>query len=161
MQVWSEITISEEAESGKQVSSIIHVPSQASTYISSLLFALSQEIGRVGGHAMDRRIIEHLSGATLVGVVKAFESLLEGLESRTVEVPQPCALQLFYNLKYLASVLTPSKEAEVRMDIESRQTKSDEYRCMDCRQRVMRMYTCMDCRQRVMRMYTCRIWWEI
>ena len=62
---------------------------------------------------MDRKILEHLSGATLVGVVKAFENLLEGVESRNVEVPQPCALQLFYNLKYLASVLTPSKEAEV------------------------------------------------
>lgn len=112
LQVWSEITISEEAESGKQVSSVIRVPSQASTYISALLFTLSQEIGHVGGHALDRKILEHLSGATLVGVVKAYEHLLESL---SVEVPQPCALQLFYNLKFLAGVLATPKEAEVCM----------------------------------------------
>lgn len=113
LQAWSEITISEEAESGKQVSSVIQVPSQASTYISALLFTLSQEIGHVGGHTMDKQILEHLSGTTLVGVVEAYERLLKELEGKCVEVPQPCALQLFYNLKFVVGVLTPLKDAEV------------------------------------------------
>ena len=113
--MWSEITISEEAESGKKVSSVIRVPSQASTYVSALLFTLSQEIGHVGGHALDRRILEYLSGATLVGVVMVYEDLLGELQRKHVEVPQQCALQLFYNLKFLTGVLTPPKDSEVCM----------------------------------------------
>lgn len=96
------------------MSSVIRVPSQASTYVSALLFALSQEIGHVGGHAMDRQILEHLSGVTLLGVVEAYENLVKELESKcTVVVPQPCALQLFYNLKFVIGVLTPLKDTEV------------------------------------------------
>ena len=112
--MWAEVTISEEAESGKKISSVIRVPSQASTYVTSLLFALCQEVGHVGGHAMDRAILEHLSAATLVGVVRAFEELLGELDSKEMDVPQPCALQLFYNVKFVASVLTLPKEGEVR-----------------------------------------------
>ncbi len=116
MQIWNEISISEEAESGKKVSSVIQVPSQASTYVTSLLFTLCQEIGHVGGHAMEREILEHLSAATLVGVVKTHEDLLEDLAGRGVAVPQPCALQLWYNLKFLLSVLALPGENEASDD---------------------------------------------
>ena len=112
VQIWNEISISEEAESGKKVSSVIQVPSQSSTYISALLFALCQEIGHVGGHAMDRGILEHLSAATLVGVIKSHEDLLEDLSGRGVAVPQPCALQLWYNLKFVLSILALPSENE-------------------------------------------------
>lgn len=53
-QAWEEIQISEESESGEKVSSVIRVPAQSSVYVTSLLFALCQEINRVGGHALDR-----------------------------------------------------------------------------------------------------------
>ncbi len=36
------------------MTSVIRVPSQTSVYVTSLLFALSQEISRIGGHALDR-----------------------------------------------------------------------------------------------------------
>ncbi len=98
------MTISEEAESGKQISSVIHVPSQASTYVMSLLFTLCHEISRVGGHTIDRDILQHLSRAVMVGVVKVYESLLE---SDGVEMLQDCALQLLYNFRFMASVLSP------------------------------------------------------
>ena len=113
LQTWNEISISEEAESGKKVSSLIQVPSQASTYITALLFALCQEVGHVGGHSMDRGILEHLSAATLVGVVKSHEDLLENLAVRGVSVPQPCALQLWYNLKFALSILALPRDNEV------------------------------------------------
>ena len=119
MQAWSEITISEEAESGKKVSSVIQVPSQASTYVSTLLFVLSQEIGRVGGHAMDQQVLEHLSGTALGGVVRAYGNLLEEVERKGLEVPQPCALQLYFDLKYAAGVLAPLKAEEVSCSLTS------------------------------------------
>lgn len=68
----------------------------------------------MGGHAMDRQILEHLSGTTLGGVVVAYETLLKEVENKCVDIPQPCALQLFYDLKFVGSVLTAPKEAEVR-----------------------------------------------
>lgn len=48
-----------------------------------------------------------------MGVVKVYEHLLEDLQRKHVEVPQPCALQLFYDLKFLAGVLTPPRDSEV------------------------------------------------
>lgn len=63
---------------------------------------------------MDRSILEHLSVATLMGVVKVYEDLLVELESKAIDVPQPCALQLFYNMKFMVSVLALPKESEVR-----------------------------------------------
>lgn len=125
-QIWNEISISEEAESGKKVSSLIQVPSQASTYITALLFTLCQEVGHVGGHAMDRGILEHLSAATLVGVVKCYKDLLEELSGRGVSVPQPCALQLWYNLKFVLSILALPRENEVSVQDPAR---SGEFLC--------------------------------
>ena len=109
--MWSELTISEEAESGKKVSSIIHVPSQASTYITSLLFTLSREISRVGGHTLDRDVLQHLSEAVLVGIVKVHEDIIKDLKDGGI--PQPCALQLYYNIKFVSNILTTPKENEV------------------------------------------------
>lgn len=113
IQVWNEISISEEAESGQQVSSIIHVPSQASTYITSFLFSLCQEVGHVGGHVLDKEILQRLSGAVLKGVVRSYEELLRTLKSASRVVPQKCALQLLYNLKFVSGVLSPLKDEEV------------------------------------------------
>ena len=62
---------------------------------------------------MDREILEYLSSATLVGVVRAYEDLLIELDGKGMDMPQPCALQLFYDVKFLASVLSMPKEGEV------------------------------------------------
>lgn len=71
----------------------------------------------MGGHAFERGILEHLSAATLVGVVGAFEELLEELDGKGLDVPQPCALQLFYDLKFVTSVLMLPKEGEVSLRV--------------------------------------------
>ena len=62
---------------------------------------------------MERGILEHLSAATLVGVVKTYEDLLEDLTGKGTIVPQPCALQLWYNFKFVLSVLSFPNENEV------------------------------------------------
>lgn len=62
---------------------------------------------------IDRSILQHLSRAVLVEVVKTHEEFLKGLENDGIEVPQQCALQLFYNLRFVASILVVPKEDEV------------------------------------------------
>lgn len=95
------------------MTSVIHVPSHPSTYITSLLFTLGREISRVGGHALDKSILRHLSGAVMVGVIREHEKLLRDLEKEVVGMSQLCALQLFFNIRFLASILCLPEGKEV------------------------------------------------
>lgn len=62
---------------------------------------------------MQRPILEHLSATTLLGVVKVYEDFLGDLQSKGLGVPQPCALQFFYDVKFFDGVLVLPKDAGV------------------------------------------------
>lgn len=109
--MWDEIMISEEAESGKKVTSLIKVPTQASVYVTSLLFAACQEISRIGGHAIERNVLLQFSGKCLRGVLEVHRAMLTSLGSG-VAMPQNCALQLLFNVRFLCSILSSPKEME-------------------------------------------------
>lgn len=109
---WQRVTIAEEAESGKQVSSEIQVPAQASVYVTALLFGLCQEISRIGGHAVHRSILLELGGRVLRGILGSYRTLLQDLAT----MPQNCALQLLFNLHFLARVLPGPKDSETGVD---------------------------------------------
>jgi len=59
---------------------------------------------------LTRSVLLYLSGRVLVEVLSSYESLLSPLSS---SVPQDCALQLLFNLKFTASVLATPKEKQV------------------------------------------------
>lgn len=118
-QVWEEITISEESESGTQVSSVIRVPSQTSVYVTSLLFAVCQEISRIGGQALEQSVLSELSSLMMLSIVVNYEELLQKYRRDDVMssssagaaggdvrgIPQQCALQLLFNLNFLSNIL--------------------------------------------------------
>ena len=90
------------------MSSIIRVPSQTSVYVTSLLFAVCQEISRIGGQASDQSVLAELSTLMMQAVVQCYEDLLGKSRSGGDDVrgiPQQCSLQLQFNLNFLTSVL--------------------------------------------------------
>ncbi len=50
----------------------------------------------------------------MAGVVASYEELLEEVHRDSVSVPQNCALQLLFNLRFLGNILAVPKESEVR-----------------------------------------------
>ena len=91
------------------MSSIIRVPSQTSVYVTSLLFAVCQEINRIGGQALDQSVLAELSSLMMQSVVQHYEDLLQkSVQSGSDdvrEIPQQCSLQLQFNLNFLSSIL--------------------------------------------------------
>jgi hypothetical protein len=110
--VWDEMNILEEAENGKQVSSTIKVPSQASVYVTSLLFAACQEISRIGGHTMDRSVLQHFSGQCLRGVLEVHRTFLGSDPATPTHIHQNCALQLLFNVRFVCTVLYSPPDVE-------------------------------------------------
>ena len=93
-------------------------------YVTSLLFAMSQEISRVGGHTLDKSIISELSSSMFQGVLKCYQSVLKKSPEQTtsdtgtsINMPQQCALQLVFNLKFLANILVAESDTEVYVQI--------------------------------------------
>ena len=87
------------------------MPAQTSVYVTSLLFAVCQEISRIGGQALDQSVLSELSRLMMEGVVEHYDTLLNkylstGHDDDGVRgIPQQCALQLLFNLNFLSNML--------------------------------------------------------
>ncbi|XP_070542511.1 conserved oligomeric Golgi complex subunit 1-like isoform X2 [Ptychodera flava] len=113
---WEEISIQEETEAGKTVTSTIKLPVQASWYVQSTLCKLCEEINRVGGHALPRPVVQGLISRTSDGMLSAYESVLsKGGEDKSTErapLSQAKALQLLFDLKFINTLMSGRKEDE-------------------------------------------------
>ncbi|XP_026870474.2 conserved oligomeric Golgi complex subunit 1 isoform X1 [Electrophorus electricus] len=109
---WEEFEIQEEAESGKTVTSKIHLPVQPSSYVQSLLFHLCLEVNRVGGHALPSITLLELVKGCLDQVLQEYEKLSQPTESSEAVflITQSRALQLLFDLRYLTVTLTSPLE---------------------------------------------------
>lgn len=55
---WEETIIKSVGEEGEEVDARISVPAMPSPYVVAFLFAACREIHRVGGHVLDRAVLE-------------------------------------------------------------------------------------------------------
>lgn len=109
-----EIVIDEETEAGQKVHSSIHVPSQVSSYVTSLLFSLCEELNRVGGHALDRSILRELVRGLGDDVLACYEKLLERhyKDKQNAGIDQNRALQAVFDFKFLSTVFGERSKVE-------------------------------------------------
>ncbi|XP_015773605.1 PREDICTED: conserved oligomeric Golgi complex subunit 1-like isoform X1 [Acropora digitifera] len=106
---WEEIKIEEESEDGKKVESVIRVPAQLSSYVTSLLFSLCQELNRIGAHALDRKLLHELVTSLSRGVLTSHEKLIQ---ENKPSITQNQALQVLFDLKVLTAILVGRGEDE-------------------------------------------------
>ena len=59
--------------------------------------------------------MEELSGNVFQGVVNCYESLLQSCVN--LKIPQPCALQLLFNLKFFSKVLVHPSVEKVKYEV--------------------------------------------
>ncbi|KAK3579911.1 hypothetical protein CHS0354_012452 [Potamilus streckersoni] len=109
---WDEVSIQEETEDGKNISSKIFVPMQASWHLQSLLFRLCQEVNHVGGHAIGRSTLQLLIYSVSDKLIAMYEKILKEHKSAKSSMPrlnQRRALQLLFDLKFILQVI-PRKD---------------------------------------------------
>ncbi|XP_033750084.1 conserved oligomeric Golgi complex subunit 1-like [Pecten maximus] len=110
---WDEVSIQEETESGKNVSSKIRIPMQASWYIQDLLFSLCREINRVGAHTIHRKVVEDLVVNVSNGILTGYEEILNACRKKKtgnyLSMSQQMALQLLYDVKFVVRII-PRKD---------------------------------------------------
>ncbi|KAK6147257.1 hypothetical protein DH2020_018169 [Rehmannia glutinosa] len=123
---WEETVVKQQEQSGEGQSDMkISLPSMPSLYVTSFLFYACEEIHRVGGHVLDKPILQnfatellkslyHISG--LLGqsscieltevVLGIYEDFLSAEEVHGLQVSEKGVLQVIFDLKFAADILS-------------------------------------------------------
>ncbi|XP_042508216.1 conserved oligomeric Golgi complex subunit 1-like [Macadamia integrifolia] len=103
---WEEIVVKQEQASEGQPEMKLALPSMPSLYISSFLFQACKEIHRVGGHVVDKFILQKFSLRLLEKVVDTYKDFLSTLESHKPQVSEKGVMQMLLDLKFTADILS-------------------------------------------------------
>ncbi|KAG0472381.1 hypothetical protein HPP92_016927, partial [Vanilla planifolia] len=108
-----EVTVINQGESSEgPLEMQIALPSMPSQYAISFLFQACQEIHKVGGHVLDKVILQNLACRMLKKVVSIYESFLSAVEAHELHVSEKGVLQVMLDLKFFADVLSGGQEAK-------------------------------------------------
>ncbi|KAJ4958644.1 hypothetical protein NE237_025755 [Protea cynaroides] len=103
---WEEIVVKQEHANEGQLEMKIALPSMVSLYITSFLFQACEEIHRVGGHVVDKLILQKFAWGILEKVVNVYEDFLSTLESHRPQVSEKGVLQMLLDLRFTADILS-------------------------------------------------------
>ncbi|KAK8955045.1 hypothetical protein KSP39_PZI002413 [Platanthera zijinensis] len=106
---WEVTVIKQEGTEGP-LEMQISLPSMASQYIISFLFQACQEIHKVGGHVLDKIILQNFANEMLKKVVGVYETFLEKVEASESDVSERGTLQIMLDLRFCADVLSGGKD---------------------------------------------------
>lgn len=103
---WEE-TIVKQEESAEHPSEMkISLPSMPSLYITSYLFQACEEIHRVGGHVLDKPILQNLAARLLEKVIDLYADFLSNDEASATRVSEKGVLQVLLDLRFAADILS-------------------------------------------------------
>lgn len=100
---WQRHAINEETESGQKVESVVLLPSQASSYLLTLLCNVCVEVSRVGGHTVELETIGALADALFDKCIAAYTELLS--DQFKQKLSQDATLQIWFDLCFVGDIL--------------------------------------------------------
>ncbi|GAB2287118.1 hypothetical protein Dimus_021504 [Dionaea muscipula] len=100
---WDEITMKQEQPGDSEVEMKISLPSMPSFYISSFLFGACQEIHHIGGHVLDKTILQQFASRLLEKVIVIYDDFHRNHKD---QVSEKGVLQVLLDLKFAADVLS-------------------------------------------------------
>ncbi|KAF7811547.1 Conserved oligomeric Golgi complex subunit 1 [Senna tora] len=103
---WEDIIVKQEQSDESQSEMKISLPSMPSLYIISFLFRACEEIHRVGGHVLDKKVLQKLSSRLLEKIIGIFEDFLSTKEASGLEVSEKGILQVLLDVKFATDVLS-------------------------------------------------------
>ncbi|TKY51697.1 Conserved oligomeric Golgi complex subunit 1 [Spatholobus suberectus] len=103
---WEDIVVKQDQSDENQSEMKISLPSMPSLYIISFLFRACEEVHRVGGHVLDKKILHKLASRLLEKVIGIFEDFLSTAEGGVHQVSEKGVLQVLLDVKFATDVLS-------------------------------------------------------
>ncbi|KAM7530227.1 hypothetical protein LguiB_033637 [Lonicera macranthoides] len=103
---WEETIVKQEQSAESQSEMKISLPSMHSLYITSFLFQACEEIDRVGGHVLDRIILQNFASRLLEKVIGIYGDFLSTEEVHGSKISEKGVLQVLLDLRFAADVLS-------------------------------------------------------
>ncbi|XP_059647293.1 conserved oligomeric Golgi complex subunit 1 [Cornus florida] len=103
---WEETIVKQEQSTESQSEMKISLPSMPSLYINSFLFQACEEIHRVGGHVLDKTILQKFASTLLKKVIDIYADLLSNEEVCSSKLSDKGVLQVLLDLKFVVDVLS-------------------------------------------------------
>jgi hypothetical protein len=102
---WEETIVKQEQDES-QSELKISLPSLPSLYMISFLCRASEEIHRIGGHVLDRSILQKFASSLLEKITIIYEDFLSAREASEPQISEKGVLQILLDLRFAADVLS-------------------------------------------------------
>ncbi|KAL3628210.1 hypothetical protein CASFOL_027256 [Castilleja foliolosa] len=104
---WEETVVKQQEQSSKDQSEMkISLPSMPSLYVTSFLFYACEEIHRVGGHVLDKAILQNFSTKLFDKVLGTYDEFLSAEEVLKSQVSEKGVLQVLFDLRFAGDILS-------------------------------------------------------
>ncbi|KAH7673533.1 Low density lipoprotein B-like protein [Dioscorea alata] len=110
LQGWETTVIKQEDSSDGTVEMKISLPSMPSLYITSFIFQSCLEIHKVGGHVLDKIILQNFAWRLLKKVVAIYADFTPTIEAHDSRVSEKGVLQILLDLRFCADVLSGGRD---------------------------------------------------
>ncbi|KAL3534799.1 hypothetical protein ACH5RR_003260 [Cinchona calisaya] len=101
---WEKISVGQEQLNEGELDIQISLPSMPSIYINSFLFQASEEIHQIGGHVLDKSILQDFASTLLEKVIGIYVDFLE--DSHGSQVSEKGVLQILLDLRFVTDILS-------------------------------------------------------
>ncbi|KAF2292045.1 hypothetical protein GH714_000308 [Hevea brasiliensis] len=103
---WDETVVKQEQYDENYSEMKLSLPSLPSLYIISFLFRACEEIHRIGGHVLNKSILQKFALRLLQKLIEIYEDFLSSRDSHPSQVSEKGVLQILLDLKFAADVLS-------------------------------------------------------
>ncbi|KAL5549142.1 hypothetical protein UlMin_004373 [Ulmus minor] len=103
---WEETVVKQEQSDDSQSEMKISLPSMPSLYIVSFLFRACEEVHRIGGHVLDKTILQKFALSLLEKVIGIYGDFLPTREASGSQLSEKGVLQVLLDLRFVVDVLS-------------------------------------------------------
>ncbi|KAF5823299.1 putative oligomeric Golgi complex subunit 1 protein [Helianthus annuus] len=103
---WEDTIVKQEDSAEHPSEMKISLPSMPSIYITSYLYQACEEIHRVGGHVLDKPILQNFASRLLEKVIDIYMDFLLNDEASSNSVSEKGVLQVLLDLRFAADILS-------------------------------------------------------
>ncbi|KAJ8615964.1 hypothetical protein MRB53_035336 [Persea americana] len=111
MRGWEETVVKQEQSNEGPLEIKIALPSMPSLYITSFLFQACQEIHRIGGHVLDKVVLQNFVWNLLDKVLGIYGDFISSLEDRVPQVSEKGVLQVLLDLRFAVDILSGGEDS--------------------------------------------------
>lgn len=103
---WEETIVKQERLDESQSEMKISLPSMPSLYVVSFLFRACEEVHRIGGHVLDKTILQKFALRLLEKVIDIYGDFLSTMEAGESRLSEKGVLQMLLDVRFAADVLS-------------------------------------------------------